>query len=264
MVAKGDLKAEAVARKLIDKLVSKGLEVIGVDKVENHRGKNIKSLRELKEGEVQCVIAVGGDGTLLKSVRELTQDAPVLGVNVGGRGVLTEIDPDDDLDLVARLVEGDYILDRRIRIACSSASKVYPPALNEVYLIRVLLSSTPTYTAKIDGSTVFSQRMDGIVISTPTGSTGHSLSLGGPVIMENESSFLLTPIGAVSKIPPVVCGVKPIEITSNMAANLVVDGQESYVVEANTTIRASKHESDGVFIRFGASPLRQLKNLGFT
>ena len=260
----GNSKAESVANALIETLVSSGFMVLAVDPVSRTSARSIASLKDLRTGEIQFVISVGGDGTLLNAFRELGDETPVLGINVGGRGILTTIGPDNISQVVSDLRNGNYVLDRRIRISSSNALSIYPPALNEVYLIRVPLDSTPTYTVQINGYTVLTQKMDGIIISTPTGSTGHSLSLGGPVILETSSNFLLTPIGPVSKIPPVLCETDSITITSNKSANVVIDGQESYVAHADTSLEVSRHDLDAIFIRFDVKPLRQLNSLGFS
>jgi NAD+ kinase len=106
-------------------------------------------------------------------------------------------------------------------------------------------------------------RMDGIVVSTPTGSTGHNLSLGGPVLHEGMSCLILTPIAPVNKMPQLVIPVEEIVVKSSHKSHLIIDGQESFVVEAGREVRISQHALGVKFLRLQKKGMRQLAKLGF-
>ena len=264
VVKENSTKVSEEAHKIIDKLVSFGFNIYTISPFEHSSCTKVSSLKEVKRTRVQLVITIGGDGTILKVFRELNDKTPILGVNVGGRGILTEITPKEFPKMLIKLENGNYFLDCRSRISCSVSSQVYPPALNEIYLIRVPLNNTPTYTLNIGNSFTLSQRMDGIIVASSTGSTGHSLSLGGPVIDEKSDNFLFTPIGPVSRIPPIVSSSKMAELIPSMEAKIIIDGQESYVIKGGTHVNVTQHNINAYFIRFTNRNLRQLHNLGFT
>ncbi|MEP0825391.1 MAG: NAD(+)/NADH kinase, partial [Nitrososphaera sp.] len=108
------------------------------------------------------------------------------------------------------------------------------------------------------------QRMDGIVVSTPTGSTGHSFSIGGPVLHEGMSCLILSPLASVNRMPQLVIPVEEITVQSTYESHVVIDGQESFTVRADEPIRISRYADDAVFLRLQKKGMRQLSKLGFS
>jgi NAD+ kinase len=106
-------------------------------------------------------------------------------------------------------------------------------------------------------------RMDGIFISTPTGSTGHSLSVGGPVLHEGMDCLILTPAAPVNRLPQIVVPVEDILVKSTHNSYLVVDGQESFKIGAGQKVRISRYRQDARFLRLHKKGMRQLEKLGF-
>ena len=104
--------------------------------------------------------------------------------------------------------------------------------------------------------------MDGIMISTPTGSTGHSYTLGAPIIAEDLDAILLTPVCATPSLHPIVLPPQEIVIESEQASVIVVDGQGVFKGEGKTPIRVDKCLENILFVRFSDKKLRQLSNLG--
>ncbi len=112
---------------------------------------------------------------------------PLFSINSGGhRGVLSEVSADAIDEALNAILAGKYVYDSRIRIQASVNGRVFPPALNDILIVRVSLTRTPLLSIMLMGDKI-KQRMDGIVVSTPTGSTGHSFSIGGPVLHEGMS-----------------------------------------------------------------------------
>jgi NAD+ kinase len=108
------------------------------------------------------------------------------------------------------------------------------------------------------------QRMDGLVVSTPTGSTGHSFSIGGPVLHEGMSCLSLTPIASVNRMPQLVIPLDEIIIRSTYESHLILDGQETFKIQADDPIKIMRCSDDAVFLRLQKKGMRQLAKLGFS
>ncbi|MGC8970062.1 MAG: NAD(+)/NADH kinase [Conexivisphaera sp.] len=178
-------------------------------------------------GDAEAAVSIGGDGTFLALARALPEDTPVLGVNMGRRGAVTDALPEDLPLLVRRLREGSYCVEDRMKLEASTPSGSYE-VINDLYLNRRYEGPTPTYSVRYDSSELYSGRMDGLIVSTPTGSTGYNLSAGGPVLHETASSIVVTPVLPLARIPPVVLqmdGSSEVEVESSSPIVLLLDGQ---------------------------------------
>lgn len=224
------------------------------------------SVKELGGEKIDLIVTVSGDGTILRMLRILDNSTPCLCVNVGGRGILAEVKPEQAKFAMDRVLEGDMFLEKRSRISTELGGEALPPALNEVHLRRQTVAHTPSFTVDFDSGAVFTQRMDGLLVSTPTGSTGHSYSYGAPFLDGSLDAFVVTPVGSINLFPTVVKrSDSPIRVLGSYALDLIIDGQEVFPVEADTYVTFRRHERDAVFIRFDAAgSFRQLKHLGFT
>lgn len=145
------------------------------------------------------IVVAGGDGTLLSVAREAApRGIPILGVNLGTLGFLTELQPDEMFGALGRLVEGDYELERRdqlrVRLYRGRRCLRRHTALNDVVVAKSALARMIQTEVLIDRHEVASYTSDGLVVSTPTGSTAYSLSAGGPVLDPRVSAFIVTPI----------------------------------------------------------------------
>jgi NAD+ kinase len=219
---------------------------------------------ELKDIKLDLVFAIGGDGTTLRAFRTIPGKVPLFSINSGGhRGIMSEIDADSIDEAVKAILAGKYFYDYRIRIQASVNGKLFPPVLNDILIIRVNLTRTPLLSVMLMGDEI-KQRMDGIVVSTPTGSTGHSFSVGGPVLHEGMSCLILTPIASVNRMPQIVIPVKEILIRSTHESHLIVDGQETFKVHADEPINILRFSEDAVFLRLHKKGMRQLAKLGFS
>lgn len=108
------------------------------------------------------------------------------------------------------------------------------------------------------------QRMDGLVVSTPTGSTGHSFSVGGPVLHEGMRCLSLTPIASVNRMPQLVIPLEEIIIRSTYESHLILDGQETFKIQADDPIKIMRCSDDAIFLRLQKKGMRQLAKLGFS
>ena len=149
--------------------------------------------------DVDCVLVLGGDGTLLQASRDLTErDLPLLGINMGTLGYLAEVDRKGIEPALERLLAGEYQIVSRMMISGEvyhQGKKVMEDlALNDIVIARSGRLQIIDFNIYVNGEFLRSYSADGIIISTPTGSTGYSLSAGGPIVSPEASLILLTPI----------------------------------------------------------------------
>jgi NAD+ kinase len=219
---------------------------------------------ELRDIKLDLVFAIGGDGTTLRAFRMIPGRVPLFSINSGGhRGILSDIDAGSIDDAVNTILAGKYFYDYRIRIQASVNGKLFPPVLNDILIIRVNLTRTPLLSVMLMGDEI-KQRMDGIVISTPTGSTGHSFSVGGPVLHEGMSCLSLTPIASVNRMPQLVIPLEQILIRSTHESHMILDGQETSKIHADEPIDILRCPHDAIFLRLQKKGMRQLAKLGFS
>ena len=241
---------------LREKLAEQGISVIDFKN-------NYDSHRPDLDIDVDLAIAIGGDGTTIKTFRTLPPDIPVLCINAGGtRGILSEVSKDSVDSIVDPLLEGHYFLDRRIRIVAQIGDETTVPVLNDYVLMRSDFTTTPLFYLSINDDG-YSQKMDGMIVSTPTGSTGHSLSNGGPIVQEHLDCMLITPIGSVNRLPSFVLPLMAVTISANHDLKLIMDGQSVKQIQENQPIKISKYRYDAVFLRFNKNDTRQMNKLGF-
>ena len=218
---------------------------------------------ELKDLKLDLVFAIGGDGTTLRAFRTIRGKVPLFSINSGGhRGILSEIDADSIDEAVKAILAGKYFYDCRVRIQASINGKLFPPVLNDILIVRVNLTRTPLLFIELMGDEI-RQRMDGIVVSTPSGSTGHSFSVGGPVLHEGMSCLILTPIASVNRMPEVVIPVEEIVLRSTHELHMILDGQESFKIHGDEPVSIFRSSDDAIFLRLQKKGMRQLTKLGF-
>lgn len=197
------------------------------------------------------VIVVGGDGSLLRGARALAKyNVPLLGVNRGGLGFLTDITPEDIELKVAEVLEGKYTSEKRflLDMQVKRQGKVIAvaDALNDVVLHSGQFIHMLQFEIHVDGSFVTSQRSDGLIVSTPTGSTAYSLSGGGPILHPMLDAIALVPMNphTLSSRPIVVAGKSEIVLKvgeHNRAQPMVTcDGHSHAEVQTDDEIYIQK------------------------
>ena len=224
------------------------------------KAKKLSSLSDISTSKQDLILSLGGDGTLLAVVRGLKRQMPVLGVNLGGRGIITELEPRDLPLAVERLKSGDYHIERRTRLRTRTDDRTFPDALNEVYLARPHHNVTPSFLLRFLDRTM-SSKMDGLIISTPTGSTGYSYSAGGPVVLESLEVLIMTPVLPINRIPPVVLPIQEISVSSSSAFDVTIDGQQVFDAKEGDEIHVSLAPEPAYFVRFSPQPFKQLSKL---
>ena len=193
--------------------------------------------------KVDFLVSIGGDGTLLSTVRNSFDfDKPVLGIHMGTLGFLTDIIFDELPTFLNDFKNDNYRIDNRMLVECSVNDKIFV-AFNDIVISRRTVSSMIKIKAKIDGNAFNTYSGDGVIISTPTGSTAYNLSVGGPIVYPLTEAFIITPVAphSLSQRPLVMPADIEIEfkITDKQGAVLLVDGQDTYEVEDQTVIKVT-------------------------
>ena len=259
----GSKEAEDVARLVAKKFLAKKSSVFTISPVQVEGTSEIESLEELKKEKLDMVVTLGGDGTTLRVFRHLGNDTPILTINVGGnRGILSEITIDQIDDAIDQISNGKFFLDKRTRVVASCGGKEFPPALNEIYISRTNMTKTAEIEIKFQNDTV-RQKMDGVIIATPSGSTGHSFSLGGPILHESLDVLIITPVAPVYRLESIVVPDERIGIISSHDCSIVMDAQVIKKAGYEEQITIKKYKKPAVFIRLKKRGLRQMSKLGF-
>ena len=242
-------EAVRTAQELADWLTRRDLEVFLDESIARAKGRRADH-PTFERGEVyDLVVALGGDGTLLSVARALPDGVPILGVNLGTLGFLTEISRAELYPSLVEILSGRFELERRsmldadlIRADGGSASY---RILNDAVIAKSALSRIIQLTLRVDGRLVTSYRSDGLIISTPTGSTAYNLSAGGPIVNPVLPVALLTPIcpHTFSLRPIVVPDESVIEVTLETQSEevfLTLDGQEGTTLGFHDTVRLTR------------------------
>ena len=259
----GSKDSEQAAKDIAKKLLAKKSTVYTISPIQVEGTKQLETLEELKKIKLDLVITLGGDGTTLRVFRNLDNETPILTINVGGnRGILAEITYDEIDDAINQMLKGKFFLDKRIRVVASCGGKEFPPALNEIYISRSNLTKTSEINIKFQNDTV-KQKMDGVIVATPSGSTGHSFSLGGPILHESLDVLIITPVAPVYRLESIVVPDEKIEITCSHDCNIVMDAQVIKTAGFEEPIIIKKYKKPAVFVRLKKRGLRQMSKLGF-
>ncbi len=264
MVSKfGSKEAEDAAKKVAKKLLAKKAKVYTISPVKVEGAIKVNDLEELKVTKLDLTITLGGDGTTLRTFRYLENEVPNLAINVGGnRGILSEITLPQIDRAIEQIISDNILLDRRTRVVTLSNGQEFPPALNEIYINRQNLTKTSLFEIRFQNDTVM-QKMDGVIVATPSGSTGHSYSLGGPILHESLDVLIITPVAPVNKLPSIVVPDEKIEIISNHDSNIIMDAQVIKPARYDEVITIRKYKKQAVFVRLKKRGLRQMSKLGF-
>jgi NAD+ kinase len=259
----GSKESEEAAKKVAKKLLAKKSQVFTISPVEVEGAKKVSDLEELKDAKLDLTITCGGDGTTLRTFRYLENEVPNLAINVGGnRGILSEITMPEIDTAINQILSDNIFLDKRIRVVASCNGQDFPPALNEIFINRQNLTKTSLFEIRFQNDTV-TQKMDGVIIATPSGSTGHSYSLGGPILHESLDVLIITPVAPVNKLPSLVVPDEKIEILSSHDSSIIMDAQVIKPARYDDVITIRKYKKQAVFVRIKKRGLRQMSKLGF-
>ena len=204
------------------------------------------------DADFKALISIGGDGTILKAatfVRD--KNIPIIGINAGRLGFLATIQFDNIEPLLQKLLDNDYAISKRSLLSIETTPeydnfKELDFALNEVTVARKDTTSMITIITYLNGEYLTSYWADGLIVSTPTGSTGYSLSCGGPVLTPNVESLVITPMA------PHNLNARPLVITDDMEIELRISGrEEQFLISLDSRISAVSKDT---IVRIKKSP----------
>jgi NAD+ kinase len=205
----------------------------------------------LAGADADAVIVVGGDGTILRTVQQMARPAPVLGVNWGEVGFLADLEPEEAPAFI-RTLPGGFAVEERMRIALRKNGEYLGTALNEALIVTTRPAKMLRFSIVVDGVVAEQFRADGLLISTPTGSTAYAMSAGGPIVDPRVEGFLLVPLAPylLSSRPHLISSNRRLEIglESSKTANLAIDGQKTFELGRSTTIEIRRSEKPALFV----------------
>lgn len=187
---------------------------------------------------IDFALSVGGDGTFLTSAAVIgDKNIPVLGVNVGHLGFLADVQSQDLDEILQKLVAGEYTIERRSLLNVKVLDKegilrndlvMAPNALNEVAILKQGLTNMLSIETRVNGELLHTYHSDGLVLSTPTGSTAYNLSIGGPLVVPQNKAIILTPIA------PHSLTVKPIVVPDDWTFDIRINSRyDTYMVSVD-------------------------------
>ena len=250
------------ADELVEWFKRRGIEVFIEESV--IRSRSLEGVKAL-DSDSQCdlVVVLGGDGTLLSVARSMPPEVPILGVNLGSLGFMTEVNRGELYPSLLRVLDGDFEVESRslltIELVRAEGSRVRYRALNDVVIAKTALARIIQLRVEIFGRRIADYRADGLIVSTPTGSTAYNLSAGGPIVYPSLPVVLMTPIcpHTLTMRPLVVPETSDIEIVLDTAQEevyLTLDGQEGTAIGYR----------DRVCIRAASAPVHLVKVSGRT
>jgi NAD+ kinase len=265
LVARYDRKnAVKLTEELVNHLKAKGLKVYVEDTLAERA--NIKeAVIPLKNMKTDFIITMGGDGTILRTCISIPKpEPPILAINMGVRGFLTEVEPKQALAAVDKYLSGKFKIERCMKLSVKADGIKFPDALNEV----VISADEPAkllYTQILrDKEPIISCQADGLMVATQTGSTGYSLSAGGPVLDIGVDAFVLTPICPLSVFHPIVFPADSnltIQVNKPRRMDVLIDGHHRQLIRSkrpSLTVTRSKYETS--FIRFRENFYNRLRS----
>jgi len=212
---------------------------------------------------IDFVIVLGGDGTMLNAVTLVRNaDVPVLGINLGRMGFLASVEKKHIRDSIQKLKRGQYLIQERVMLYLESNPPLFgeiPFALNDCTLLKRDTSSMITVHTFVNGDYLNSYWADGVIIATPTGSTGYSLSCGGPVIFPDSGNFVITPVA------PHNLNVRPIVLSDESVISFEIEGRgDNFICTLDSRFELI-HADHQLAVRKNEFPVRlvQLQDITF-
>ena len=264
VVSRVDRKqALQIAAKIVNALETRKLQIKLEPKLAKHLQKpNLAT--PMEKMKTDLIVTIGGDGTILRTCLQLPKPEPlILAINMGARGFLAEVAPKDALKALDLTLKGDYKLERTAKLASYLGKKRLPDSLNEVSFTSHAPAKLLSMRIWKDRELVGECQSDGAVVASQTGSTGYSLSAGGPVIDPEVQAFVFTPIAPLTVFHPIVFPANStlhVEFHRPKKAVIVIDGH----FQAETTpelsrITITKSEYESSFVRFRGDFYHRLK-----
>lgn len=229
------------------------------------RDEENRIIRQSIPEQIDCCVVIGGDGSLIEAVKAVA-DVPLLGVNMGTLGYLTEVEVNYVEAALNKVITGRYFMENRMMLCGEFGEHKKVKALNEIVVTRKGHLRIIHFNLYVNGTLLYSYKADGIIISTPTGSTAYNMSAGGPIVEPTASVIVVTPIC------PHDCSLRSIvlsaedEIVVEIGAArggktertyLSFDGTENYELTSGQRVRICKADTSARFIKTGGTSFLQ-------
>ena len=228
--------------------------------------KTYSNKQELRSADF--MFTLGGDGTILEAVTQIgALEIPIIGINLGRLGFLATIGLDQIDYAITEILEGEYTIDKRVLLKLEDEDDLFkgaPFALNDFTIIKKDTSSMIVVQAFVDGEFLNAYWADGLIVATPTGSTGYSLSCGGPLVLPQSNNFIITPVSAHNlNVRPMVLGDQSIlsfRIDARVDNVLISLDSRSVTIPATTELTIKKEEFKACLVKFdGYHPFETLR-----
>jgi NAD+ kinase len=260
LIAKPDAtEAQRVVLQLLEWLGARGHTVVVEKETAALAPSATAALKTDLPGQVDVVVVLGGDGTLLSMARAVGDlGVPILGVNLGGLGFLTATTLAEMLPTLEALLAGRLAVEERMMLAArlvrGGQALSEHIALNDVVITKSAMSRIIDLSVSVDGRHATSYRADGLIVSTPTGSTAYNLSVGGPILFPTLDAVVLTPIAphTLSNRPIVLPGAQRLEVTlrGESEVMLTMDGQVGVHLREGDVVQVEKASARIRLLRF--------------
>jgi len=216
------------------------------------------------EMDIDLLVCVGGDGTILRSLHAVKSTTPVVGINTGAIGFLAEVQPEASVATLTSLAQGFEVKQKeRLAVHISGKEETMPYAMNEVVAITSRPGKMLHFAILIDGEELERLRADGVIFATPTGSTAYAMSAGGPIVDPRVNATIIVPIAPfkLSARPTVVDIESEIsfQLLEEKDAELVIDGQYYRAIRKEERINVTRGEP-AFFVKLGDKHFLKLRN----
>lgn len=269
VVARSDIdEAVELSSEIVDFLMENDVETFIdsplVDELKKYNAQYMELSCELGDMDVDMVIAVGGDGTILRTQSFVNKKKiPIFGINMGTVGFLTEIDPENALTAIGEVLKGNYFVEERTQLQVCHNNKLHS-ALNEVVLMTRKPAKMLHIEIKVDDEVMEELRADGLIVATPSGSTAYSMSAGGPIVDPKVGAFIIVPICPfkLGARPTVVSNDSVIKVKllrKGKKAIAVIDGQFEEEINYMDEIIFKKSANNAYFVRLTTDFYRKVR-----
>jgi len=260
---KNKLEAIEASHNLMNWFRSRGIEVILNEDLRNKVDGERESISKVNFSQIGLAVVLGGDGTLLSAARLIgTSEVPILGVNLGGLGFLTAFSLDELYPVLEKILSGNYETEKRMMLNTTifreDETLAEYSVLNDVVITKAAIARIIDLETSIDKHYLTMFKADGLIVSTPTGSTAYSMAAGGPIVFPSLQAIILTPIcpHTLAHRPilvPYKAEIKIIIKSKNEGVFLTFDGQVGQSLRENDVVKIK--ESDHA-VRLIKSPFR--------
>lgn len=198
-----------------------------------------------------AAVIIGGDGTILRTIQQMPRQIPIIGINWGEVGFLADLEP-EDIQKIPEILKVNQSLEERMRVSLVRDGESLGEALNEVLIVTTRPAKMLRFSIVVDGAVTEQYRSDGLLVSTPTGSTAYAMSAGGPIVDPRIQGFLLVPLAPfmLSSRPHIISSNRRLEIRleSSKPAKLVIDGQKTIELGCQASLVVKKAAEPARFI----------------